>query len=81
MPSILFIKMGNIEGYFAAIAESPFSIPIVSIEKKSLSNLSTGMSTFIFETSGALLSFEQEKKIKALRNKTAVIRIGIDKRW
>ena len=72
--------MGNIEGYFTAIVESPFSIPIVSIEKKSLSNLSTATSTFIFETSGALLSLEQEKKKRVLKISSTVIRIGNDKR-
>ena len=76
-PSMLFIKMGNREGYFAANAENPFSIPIVSIEKKSLSNLSTGTSTFIFETSGPLVSLEQEKKRKILKDNTTIIRIGM----
>ena len=74
-PRILLIKMGNKPGYFTANAESPFSIPIVSIEKKSISNLSTGTSTFIFETSGPLLSSEQEKKKRILKKNTAVIRI------
>ena len=74
-PSMLFIKMGNKVGYFCANADNAFSIPTVSIEKKSLSNLSTGTSTFIFETSGPLLSLEQENKNKILKNNTTALRI------
>src|SRR5687767_1221848 len=76
-PGMLYIKMENNAGYFTLNADSPFSIAIVSIEKKSFSNLSTGTSTFIFETSGPLLSLEHEKNKKILKNNTTVVRIGM----
>jgi hypothetical protein len=74
-PKILAVKAGKKSGYFCRIVCIDSATLVVSIAKKSCSNLLVSKFIFMEETSGIFLLLLQEKKITAANKEIKIFLI------